>query len=147
MLGGELEMDPHDALLLTVRKAAMWERFCAERVAALEEKELVVQRQRTVDSEDGVTTTTETRSELSIWLREHHAAVRELAHIAKVAIDAGVEERRVRLAEGLADDLAAALDLVLTRLGVRDHPDAPAAVRAGLALVEGPRAIAERSAA
>jgi hypothetical protein len=144
-LGAELDLDPHEALLLTVRKAAMWERFCAGQVATLTGDDLVVVRSRTVEritGEGGSSeTVTESRSELNLWLREHIGAVRELAHLAKVAIDAGVEERRVRLAEQLVDDLAAAFDLFATRLGVRDHPEAPAALRAALQLVEAPRAL------
>jgi hypothetical protein len=143
----ELDTTPHEAILHAVHEAARWERFCAQRVGVLEDEELVVARTRTVESEDGVTTTTESRAELNLWLREHRGAVRDLAHIAKVAVDAGVEERRVRLAEQLVGEMTNAFDLLLTRLGVRDHPDAPAAVRAALALVEAPKAIAERSAA
>lgn len=48
--------------------------------------------------------------------------------IAHVAVDAGVAERQMRLNEDFVGRLAAALDAVLTRLGVRDHPDAQAAV-------------------
>ncbi len=148
VLGGELEMDPHDALLLTVRRAAMWERYCAEKVAKLDPDRLVAVKESELEGQpQGGALLRERAGELNVWLRQHQAAIRDLAHIAKVAVDAGVEERRVRLAEQLVGDIADALDLVLTRLGVRDHPDAPAAVRAALQLVEAPKAIAERSAA
>lgn len=140
-LGAELEMEPQEALLLSVRRAAMYERYCAERVSELETGDLVVTHEQRVTSEDGTTVTTSTDAKLNIWIREHSKALDQLTRIAKVAIDAGVEERRVRLAEQLVGDLANAIDSLLSELGVRDHPQAPAAVKRALALVEGPRAL------
>lgn len=144
-LGHEMQMEPHDAILLTVRRAAMWEAICASKVAELRDDELVVQHTRhrswAGNGENGTgggdETITETHADLNIWLREHQRALDQLARLAKTALDAGVQERQVRIAEQFVGDIASVIDFVLSRLGVRNHPDANEVVREGLRLIEG----------
>lgn len=141
-LGAELDCDPHEAILKAVRKAAMWERFCAQKVAGLTDDQLVVPHARTVEHTDdraGVTTVTESRAELNLWLREHQHAVRDLAHLGKVAVDAGVAERQVRLAEQLAEDWGRALRAILDELelSAEQRAKAPIVVERHLRLLEG----------
>lgn len=138
--GGELDLDPLEALLLTVRRAAMWERICAQHAADLTDDELVVthKRERTVlhgDRDSYVETSNQT--DLNIWLREHHKALDQLARLAKCAKDAGVQDRLVRLEECMVILQADAFKLLLDLLGVADHPDAPKAMRAALELIQG----------
>lgn len=157
-LGAELQMEPHDALLLTVRKAAMWESYCAQKVAALSDPEIVVtpRTEKTEytpvltrvgdDLEDtgavvAERTTTETNAaELHIWVREHQKALDQLARLAKAAIDAGVAERQVRLAEQLVGDIAGAIDRVLAGHGITGAARKPEVIRGALELLEGGRA-------
>jgi hypothetical protein len=135
-LGAEFQLEPHDALLLSVRMAAGFERYCAMRVAQLEAEQVVVQHEQRRVADDGTTVTTSTRAELNVWVREHQKAIDQLARIAKVALDAGVDERRLKIEEQLVGAFANAIDSLLTELGVRDHPDAPAATLRCLRLVE-----------
>lgn len=60
-----------------------------------------------------------------LWTEERT----HLVHVARVTLDAGVAERRVRLAEEQGHQVAAALRGILADLGVADHPDAPRVVR------------------
>lgn len=144
-LGAELQIEPHDAILIAVRKAAMWERFCAAKVADLDDSSLVVSHVRESSWESsgdrgrGSETTTETRAELHLWLREHQHAVRDLAHLAKVALDAGVQERQVRLAEQLADDWGQVLRSILDdlKLSADQQRRAPGIVQRHLRVLEG----------
>lgn len=142
-LGAELHMEPHDALLLTVRRAANWEAFCALEVAKLTDEDLVVTHRhereaRGADATSYVDTTT--AAELHIWVREHQRALDQLARLAKTAIDAGVAERQVRLLEQNAGELATWLSPLLTELGVMGDKKTPEIVRRHLVLLEGGRA-------
>lgn len=77
-----------------------------------------------------------TAGELNAWVRLHRDTYTRRAHLGKLAADAGVQERQVRLAEQFVGDVANVLDFVLSRLGVRNHPDAPEVVRQGLRLID-----------
>lgn len=57
-------------------------------------------------------------SELHTVIRLSQQAERELAHIGKLAADAGIDERRVRMEEEQAEELAAIFRLVFERLGL-----------------------------
>lgn len=144
LLGAELQMEPHDALLLTVRRAANWEAFCAIEVAKLNDDDLVVthRHEREAWGGDNATSYVDTTSaaELHIWVREHQKALDQLARLAKTAIDAGVAERQVRLLEQNAGELATWLSPLLTELGVMGDKRTPAIVRKHLVLLEGGKA-------
>lgn len=154
-LGAELHMEPTEALLLTVRKAAMWEAFCAQEVARLDPDQVVVRFEKekrdysprihfdeateewTTDGTVIETTVeTSTVAELHIWVREHLKALDQLARLAKVALDAGVQERQVAAAEQLAGGLARVIDAILTGHGITGKDRKPEVVRAALQLVE-----------
>ncbi len=144
-LGGELDMEPHEAILLAVRKAAMQVAFCAARVAELREEELLAERVKVVRDADGSTRVEKTNEQhLNVWVRLHQEAVRDLSHLAKVAVDAGVAERQVRLAEQLVGDIAAVLRAYTDQLELTaaQKKRAPAAARAALQLIEGGKAAA-----
>lgn len=152
-LGAELDLEPHEALLLTVRRAAMWERICASKVAALTDDQLIVTHVRervwAGNGENGTGGGTETitgltRAELHIWLRAHQQAIRDLASIAKTALDAGVEERRVRVVESLGGQLADLIGGILADLKLDEAQKviASESVRRHLTLIEGGQAAA-----
>lgn len=67
----------------------------------------------------------------------HHEALDRRAKYAALAIQAGVAERQVRLAEQQGALVAQVLRGVLADLGVADHPDAPAVMRRHLQLASG----------
>jgi hypothetical protein len=93
-LGAEMQLEPHDALLLTVRRSAAYEHYCARRVRELDEKQLVVTHEQRVTAADGETVTTSNRAELNIWIREHHKALEQLTRIAKVAASSRTRSTR-----------------------------------------------------
>ena len=66
-----------------------------------------------------------------------HAAMDRLVQYSVAALKAGVEERRVRVAENIGQALADAIKGVLADLGVGDDPRAPAVVRKHLTLMAG----------
>ncbi len=139
----EYQIEPHEALLRAVGQAAKWELICRLKVQALSDDELV--RVRTVETvwsdEDGhgEKTMTASTAELNIWLRAHTQAIRDLASIAKTALDAGVEERRVRVAEHFAADLSELFGRIFAELQLTDEQRqaAPTIVRRHLIALEG----------
>jgi hypothetical protein len=74
-------------------------------VAALEQDALVVEHERHRVG-DLAFTETSSRAELNIWIRARQDALERLAKYAKMAIDAGVAERHVRVAERYGELLA-----------------------------------------
>lgn len=68
----------------------------------------------------------------AVWLEVFGEERDRYVRVAKTCADAGVEERRVRVAEQAGELVARAIGGVLAELGVADHPDAPAAVRRNL---------------
>jgi hypothetical protein len=54
---------------------------------------------------------------VNVWVRLYQEWHDRLVRVAKTAIDAGVEERQVRLAEAQAQRLAAVIRAILTDLG------------------------------
>lgn len=154
--GLDYQIEPHAAILRGLGVAAWYEQKLRLKAFALDEADWLVTREKrkvsyaprvTYDIEgdevvnDGtvVETSVETSTEveLHIWLREHQKAAAELVRQGKVAHDAGVEERLTQLDEMLVRDFAAALDGILTELGVKGDKRAPAAIRKHLALLEG----------
>ena len=60
-----------------------------------------------------------------------------LTRTAKICIDAGIDERRIRLAEQQGQLLARVIHGILTDLGVLSMPDTPHVVRRHLQLAAG----------
>lgn len=119
-LGVSLDIEPQDALLQCVQRTAGIALFCRQQVDALEADKLV---------ENG----SHGRVEMNVWIRAEAEATERLARFSKMALDAGVAERRVRLAERTAQLIAQALEDTLQEL------DLPAAHRAKLARTFGTR--------
>jgi hypothetical protein len=137
----EYDLEPHDALLWSVRLAAGEVKFFTGEVAALEEDALVVEHERQRVG-DLAFTETSSRAELSIWIRARQDALERLAKYAKMAIDAGVAERHVRVAERYGELLAELVGGILRDLDLTgaQQERAPAIVRKHLQLFEGGKA-------
>lgn len=71
----------------------------------------------------------------SVWVEIYQQERKHLTDVAKVCIAAGIEERRVKLAESQGQLLAQVIRGVLGELGVLDRPEVPAVVRKHLELV------------
>lgn len=141
-MGAPMDIDPYDALQWCVRIAAGEVRYFTERVAALQRKALagpVVTTTHRRDS-DGFAQReqVERPAELNIWIRARQDALDRLAKFSKMAADAGVAERQVRLAEGHGEMLARFIGAVLDdlRLSERQLKRAPDSVRKHLAAIE-----------
>lgn len=121
LLGAELHMEPHDAILLSMRVEAQWFAHCRWRVRMLDLDGIVVEHEKTrteyaphVEWDDdadeisrhGVTVerTVEksTDARMHIFVREMHQSGQRLANLAKMAIDAGIAQRQVEIEERVA---------------------------------------------
>lgn len=121
--------------------------YCNEQIAALRPDEAVGHPIETVrrsghTGEDGFVDIEETREKvpmMNIWIRARAASIDRLAKYSKMALDAGVNERRVRVAEGMASALAPILKAVFADLGLTDRQkkEAPAILRKHLMELEG----------
>lgn len=147
----ELEPDdePHDVLLRMVRLTnglvSFYGRKYRELLADRGEDALAVAEERERvwtgggESGGGEETTRSNTVVLHVWGRLYHEAIDRAAKTAKLALDAGVEERRVRLAEQWGDELADVLRAVLGDLDLSPAQleRAPAVVERHLRLIEG----------
>ena len=148
-MGQPLPVDPGDALLQCIQIAAGEVQYASLRIAELDDDQAVVEQRQVKtrplsegkDGEDPHTiveeVTTSTTAELHIWIRVRQQAMDRLVNYSSVAIKAGLEERRVKIAEQTGQLIAQAVRGILEDLGVANHPDAPSVVRRRLTLVAG----------
>lgn len=136
VMGRPIDIDPHEAILECIRIAAGEVKYASDQIAELEEAEAVgpVQTQRPLKEEKGAENPEHYVTEygppaLHIWIKVRHEAMDRLAKYAKAAIEAGIAERLVQLAEKQAELMAEAVRGILEDLGVADRPDAPKIVR------------------
>jgi hypothetical protein len=124
-LGKPREVDPGVALLEEIHRTAGNVAWLANKVSELEDSELVWSKvmaaQETVSGGPGGGYTMrrkEHRQTINAW---YEIYVREREHLVRAstkALQVGIEERRVRLAERGVDALEAALSAALTDLGL-----------------------------
>lgn len=139
-MGSPLPIEPHEAILECIRITAGEVAFCSERIAELELSDLVGPV-LTSSVRDGDETHEETRREgaptVHVWIAVRARAMDRLVGYSAAALRAGIEERRVRIAESQAQLLAQAVRGIMRDLGVEDRPDAPAIVRRHLTMISG----------
>jgi len=125
------EVDPHVALLDEVYRAAGVVAWLDDKVRALDEGDMVWGVTEEVEKTAGEFPGTDTTraAELNIWVKWWQTERTNLAKVAKMALDAGVEERRVRLAESQGALLADVIRRVLgdPELGLSPQQQAQAA--------------------
>lgn len=133
-LGAPRDVDPGVALLEEVHRSAGHVAWLERKVRALEESEMVwgqvmALHERRVGGPGGdfVLQREENRAAINVWWELYERERRHLATTAAAALKAGVEERRVRLAERAHDVLESAINRILQDLG---HNPSDAAVRA-----------------
>jgi hypothetical protein len=114
------DIDPHEALLEEVHRTAGHVAWLAEQVRGIEPDALTWGRTSAVDKGAGEFPGIDTTHAavppvlLELYLRER----RHLVEVCKAAIAAGVEERRVRLAERQGIELAGVFRRVMGRLAL-----------------------------
>lgn len=144
VMGRPLDVEPHEALLECIRIAAGEVQYASEQIARLEESEAVgpTVTTRPLKHEKGAESSVDRVYEegapaVHIWIEVRHRAMDRLVNYSKIALAAGIEERRVKIAEQQGQLLVQVIRGVLADLGVANHPEAPAAVRRHLTLVSG----------
>lgn len=107
-------VDPHTALLEELHRTAGAVAWLGALVADLDRSEIGWGRTREKVGGEDHGTTHEARP--SVWVSLWQGERDRLVKVAKACLDAGIEERRVRLAESAGQELAAVLRRVLDRL-------------------------------
>ena len=141
VMGTALDVDPMEALLWCVRITAGEVAYSTQKVHALEEPDVIVNPEQILEREGGRITEERTvmPDELNLWIKVRQQAVDRLAKFSKMALDAGVAERQVRVAEGAGDDLATAIGSIFAGLSLTADQEAllPDLVRTALENLEG----------
>jgi hypothetical protein len=142
VMGSPLDVEPHVAILECIRIAAGEVRYASEQIAALDPGDAAGQVVTTIERSygeegGGGSETRHGPPALHIWIAARHQAMDRLVDYSKIAIAAGIEERRVKLAEQQGALLAQAIRGILAELGVGDRPEVPAVVRRHLTLIAG----------
>lgn len=143
VMGVAIDIHPMDALLLTVRISAGEVAYATRKIAELRQEDEVVRPEtetdRNVVGDQGVTwERTRNPEDLNLWVKVRQNAMDRLAKFSKMALDAGAEERRVRVAEQAGEGLAAMLRSVLDGLQLTPAQEkiAPELVRTALETLE-----------
>lgn len=144
LTGYDIEVNPMDALLMCVRIAAAEVAYFSQKIGDLDEKDLVdnpIVTHSSVKEKNGVVTKNITkisgREELSLWIRARKESLNDLARFSKMALDAGVEERLVRVSEAIGETIAMAVRGILDDLVLSPEQknNAPEIVRKHLRLL------------
>jgi hypothetical protein len=114
------EIDPRDALLEEVHRTAGAVAYLAERVRALDERELVwgVTEKSEQRATEFPGTNVKREAKPNVWRQMLLEERKHLVDVCRVAVAAGIEERRVRLAESMGLQMAQILRGVLDGLGL-----------------------------
>ncbi len=122
IMGEQLDVEPHEALLTGVRIAAGEVAYCSAQIAELELP----------------TVSTMFGPKMDIWIEVRQGAVAQLAKYSKMALDAGVAERQVQLAERYGEMLATLISGILGELELtaKQQKAAPVIVTKHLQLLE-----------
>lgn len=114
------DISPTDALLEEVRYTAGHVAWLREKVAELEDRDLVWGVTEVADKQatefKGTDTTEAARP--NVWLELYYRERKHLVDVTKAAISAGIEERRVKLAEAQGALLNGVIRRILARLSL-----------------------------
>ncbi|WP_154402723.1 hypothetical protein [Nocardioides speluncae] len=117
------EVDPHGALLEELHRTAGAVAWLEYVVRDLEQGEVVwgvTEKVRKGSGEHPGTDTTKA-ARPNVWVQLYQQERKHLVEVAKACVSAGIEERRVRLAESQGVMLAAVVRGVLDRLDLDDR--------------------------
>lgn len=136
--GLPLEIDPLQALLEEVYRTAGHVAWLNQVIRGLEQDNLTRGVTKTVQLPDG-TKRIEAGAGLSVWVGLYQSERAHLAKVAKAAVDAGIEERLVHIAEEQAKQLASVIRAIVAALG-HDPEDEEVRKVVRLHLVQGGKA-------
>lgn len=120
------DISPTEALLEEVRYTAGHVAWLRERVAELEERDLVwgVTEETDTQASEFPGTNTTRAAKPNPWLQLYREERKHLLDVTKVAIAVGIEERRVRLAEAQGALLNGVIRRILDRLSLTPEQSA-----------------------
>lgn len=121
------EVDPHTALLEELYRTAGHVAWLHERVAELDTNRM---HGPVGGSGGGIP-----EHKPHIWVTMYKDERTHLTRVAKTCVDAGIEERRIQIAEEQGELIARAINGILKELGVADEPNTPSIVRKHLLLL------------
>lgn len=125
--GGPIDVEPATALLQEVHRTAGHVAYLGGIVHELEQAQLAGPVGSDGVNDQGIVMHPAYKP--SVWVEMYQSERSHLARVCKMALDAGVAERQVRVAEQQGELFAGAIRAILTDLGVMNHPEAPAVVR------------------
>ncbi len=145
IMGPAVEIEPMDALLLCVKIAAGEVAYATWKIEQLSpEEELVSEVTETVREATGehaesfTEKNTTNMVSLNVWIAARQQSMDRLARYSKMALDAGVAERQIQLAEAAGDALSLMFQRVFDGLNLTAEQEqrAPQLVRAALEELE-----------
>jgi hypothetical protein len=118
--GLPIDIDPRDALLLEVQRTAGHVAWLAQVVQGLTPEELVWGKTEEVDTQASEYPGTNTKRAAvpNAYLQLYLAERKHLVDVSKAAITAGIEERRVRVAEAMGAQIVALIRSFAGRLSL-----------------------------
>jgi hypothetical protein len=153
VMGPAIDIDPMEALLTCVRITAGEVAYATIKIEDLTEDEALITPVEHVShdatggekAESYEEEKTSNVAQLNIWIATRASCMDRLARYSKMALDAGIEAKKVALAEMAGDGLAAMLQEVLGALELTADQErkAPGVVRNALRKLEGLPAVAE----
>jgi hypothetical protein len=143
VMGPAMDIDPMEGLLWCVRIAAGEVAYATYQIEQLQEDDAIGSPEQSERKIGGGPTgdyemTTKFPVELNVWIRVRQNSTDRLAKYCKMAADAGVEERKISLAETAGDDLALAFRELLDGLNLtaQQAAKAPELIRGVLVKLE-----------
>jgi hypothetical protein len=122
VMGDPVDIEPHELILSCIRRTAGEIAYCDEQIAKLK----------------AAMVSTMFGPQLHTWITVRQRAMERAVAFAATALKAGVEERRVRVAEQAGEMMAALISSVLGELGIPlDDPRTREVVTRNLRLIEG----------
>lgn len=148
VMGQPLDIEPGEALLECVRISAGEVQYASDRIAELDPEQIVgpVVSTRPLKREKGAESSTKRVEEhagpaLHIWILVRQQSMDRLVNYSRIALAAGIEERRVRVAESQAQTFAEAMRRLAVALGFDPaDPKVREAMRGSLTLIQGGQA-------
>lgn len=113
----DVDANPLDELMMEVQRASAAVRWLGEKVNELDDTEITFGLQRRTK---GAEKTRTYGAGVNVWVRMWQDERDRLARVCKLALDAGVDERRVRLAETQGRMIVDIIRATLTDLEIAD---------------------------
>lgn len=129
-MGVAIPLEPADALAQCIAIAAGEVAYLTMKVQEVDAEDVLARPQEdrvedfSGDSGWVKRARTKKAKELNVWIRERQRAVDRLARLSKMAIDCGVAERQIALAEQQAEAFALAIQTLMGKLNLTNKQQA-----------------------